>query len=220
MNPKEKARLLRSLLFVPGHREKYLESAARSDADVLILDVEDSVPLSEKPAARELIKRKIKSGLFANREIIIRINSRENNLVDEDLGATIWSGVSGIMPAKPQNEEDIQFWLKITNTTLKDILIEKQGKEILGYCWTQMLSLKNHGSNQKKGRIHMIGVPEKYRGKGIGKKLLLAGLAYLKEKGAEVVDLTSDEENTPAYTLYKSLGFSPISRNVWYEKNI
>ena len=110
MNLKEEPRLLRSLLFVPGHRERYIESATRSDADVLILDVEDSVPLSEKQAARELIKKKIKSGLFANREIIIRINSRETNLVDEDLGATIWPGVSGIMPAKSQNEEDIQFF--------------------------------------------------------------------------------------------------------------
>ena len=110
MNLKEEARLLRSLLFVPGHRERYLESAARSDADVLILDVEDSVPLSEKQAARELIKQKLRTGLFRSKEIIIRVNSRESNLVDEDLEATIWPGVSGIMPSKSENKEDIQFF--------------------------------------------------------------------------------------------------------------
>ncbi len=110
MNPKEEARLLRSLLFVPGHQERYLESAARSGADVLILDIEDSVPPPEKKVARELIKKKIKSGLFANREIVIRINSRETNLIEEDLEATIWPGVSGIMPTKSQNKEDIQLF--------------------------------------------------------------------------------------------------------------
>ena len=44
--------LLRSLMFVPGHNEKLLESASRSDADVLLLDIEDSVqPVSNKQIA-------------------------------------------------------------------------------------------------------------------------------------------------------------------------
>ena len=46
--------LLRTMMFVPGHNRRLLESAARSDADALILDLEDSVrPDDQKPAARE-----------------------------------------------------------------------------------------------------------------------------------------------------------------------
>ncbi|KKL89677.1 hypothetical protein LCGC14_1912320 [marine sediment metagenome] len=43
---------MRSYLFVPGHNQKLLDSAARSDADVLILDLEDSVPEGYKDQAR------------------------------------------------------------------------------------------------------------------------------------------------------------------------
>ena len=45
--------LLRSMLFVPGHNRKLLESAVRSGADALILDIEDSVrPDNQKQVAR------------------------------------------------------------------------------------------------------------------------------------------------------------------------
>ena len=45
--------LFRSLLFVPAHRERLLEKAPGAGADGLLLDLEDSVPAAEKPAARE-----------------------------------------------------------------------------------------------------------------------------------------------------------------------
>ncbi len=51
--------LLRSMMFVPGHNEHLLASASRSNADALILDVEDSVmPTSNKRLARETIIEK------------------------------------------------------------------------------------------------------------------------------------------------------------------
>lgn len=36
--------LMRSLMFVPANNEKFLDSAVKRDADVLLLDIEDSVP--------------------------------------------------------------------------------------------------------------------------------------------------------------------------------
>ena len=39
--------LMRSLMFVPAHNQKLLDSAVRRDADVLLLDIEDSVPFAE-----------------------------------------------------------------------------------------------------------------------------------------------------------------------------
>ena len=46
--------LMRSLMFVPAHNPKLLDSATRRDADVLLLDIEDSVPLCDKQKARLL----------------------------------------------------------------------------------------------------------------------------------------------------------------------
>ncbi len=48
--------LLRSLLFVPAHNVRLMDSATRSEADVLLLDIEDSVqPIENKQKARDLI---------------------------------------------------------------------------------------------------------------------------------------------------------------------
>ena len=53
--------LIRSLLFVPGHNEKLMSSASKSEADVLLLDLEDSVqPRPNKQIARDTIVKYIK----------------------------------------------------------------------------------------------------------------------------------------------------------------
>ncbi|MFK1758517.1 aldolase/citrate lyase family protein [Bacteroides fragilis] len=57
--------LFRSLMFVPAHNERLLNSASRSDADVLILDIEDSVqPVSNKIVARNNIVKYISGNIF------------------------------------------------------------------------------------------------------------------------------------------------------------
>jgi citrate lyase subunit beta/citryl-CoA lyase len=47
--------MMRSLLFVPGDSGRKMEKAAACGADALILDLEDSVALSRKPEAREMV---------------------------------------------------------------------------------------------------------------------------------------------------------------------
>ena len=55
--------LMRSLMFVPGHNERLLASASRSEADVLLLDIEDSVqPVANKQIARDMIKEWVTPG--------------------------------------------------------------------------------------------------------------------------------------------------------------
>jgi mycothiol synthase len=66
----------------------------------------------------------------------------------------------------------------------------------------------------------MLGVAPDYRGKGIGKKLVLAGITRLKSKGLQVAELTVDSENKAACALYKSLGFEVQTSTLWYEKTI
>ena len=49
--------LLRSLIFVPGNRPNMLEKARSFDADVIVADLEDSVPPGEKVNARQIVAR-------------------------------------------------------------------------------------------------------------------------------------------------------------------
>ena len=70
--------LMRSLMFVPAHNEKLLESALRRDADILLLDIEDSVqPLENKQLARDNIKRYVDEGKFKNKIVFPRVNDRK-----------------------------------------------------------------------------------------------------------------------------------------------
>lgn len=70
--------LFRSLMFVPAHNERLLNSASRSNADVLLLDIEDSVPGIDKQSARDNIIRYITDGIFKGRAVYPRINDRES----------------------------------------------------------------------------------------------------------------------------------------------
>ena len=64
----------------------------------------------------------------------------------------------------------------------------------------------------------MIGTDPGYRGRRVGKRVLLAGLAQLEKKGARVTELTVDSENEVANKLYRSVGFKVQYNSLWYEK--
>ena len=66
----------------------------------------------------------------------------------------------------------------------------------------------------------MLGVDPDYRGKGTGKRVLLAGLDRLRSKSLQVAELTVDSENKTACALYKSIGFRVQTSSFWYEKVI
>jgi mycothiol synthase len=92
------------------------------------------------------------------------------------------------------------------------------GDKVIGYCWTR--TIYEAGTNGRKGQIFMLGVDPDYRGRGIGKGVLLAGLSYLKSKGFQVAELTVDSRNQAACTLYRSVGFRVWASSLWYEKAI
>ena len=60
-------------MFVPAHNERLLNSASRSDADVLLLDIEDSVPSIDKQSARDNIIRYIADGVFKGRAVYLSL---------------------------------------------------------------------------------------------------------------------------------------------------
>ena len=77
---------LRSLLYIPGHVEKFVEKAARTDADVVILDLEDAVPPPQKDKARQLLAPSASTLQDAGKAVAVRINN-DNALIDDDLEA-------------------------------------------------------------------------------------------------------------------------------------
>ena len=108
---------MRSLMFVPGHNEKLLQSAARSEADVLLLDLEDSVqPARNKEIAREMIRTKIEEDLFKGRVIFPRVNYRESGQLLKDVYDLSIPGIAGFMYPKSRTGEDVYFFDKLLET--------------------------------------------------------------------------------------------------------
>ena len=66
----------------------------------------------------------------------------------------------------------------------------------------------------------MLGVNPDYRGRGTGKRLLLAGLSYLKSKGVAIAELEVDSQNETACALYQAIGFKVQDNILWYEKAV
>ena len=126
---------------------------------------------------------------------------------------------AGTWGYNPNTEEEIAFRISSSNCSLDDIILLCEGNKAIGYCWTG-ISCEKGVPSTRTGRILMLGVDPDYRGKGIGKKLVLAGLANLKRKGLQIAELTADSENKTACTLYKSLGFKVRIKTYWYEKAI
>lgn len=104
-------------MFVPAHNEHLLQSAAHSNADILLLDIEDSVqPLENKQVARNNILRFIQEGSFKGRNLFPRINDRESGQLLKDVYQLAVEGVSGFMYPKARCGEDIYFIGKLLET--------------------------------------------------------------------------------------------------------
>ncbi|SNZ08456.1 HpcH/HpaI aldolase/citrate lyase family protein [Cohaesibacter gelatinilyticus] len=93
---------MRSYLFVPGDSEKKLAKGLGSEADVLLIDLEDSVALSNKAEARKIAAAFVKT----NRDqkdrplLFVRVNALDTGLTDEDLTEIIPAAPDGIMVPK------------------------------------------------------------------------------------------------------------------------
>lgn len=108
--------LMRSLMFVPAHNQKLLDSSVRRDADVLLLDIEDSVPPVEKQKARDNILEFVKRADLNGKLIFPRVNDRESGELLKDLYQLTVKGVHGFMYPKSEKEEDVYFVGKLLET--------------------------------------------------------------------------------------------------------
>ena len=114
---KDNQYLMRSLMFVPGHNEKLIESAARSDPDVLLFDIEDAVqPVENKQVARDNIIEWVSKGTLKNQYVFPRVNDRESGQLLKDVYQLTIDGVDGFMYPKSQNGGDVYFFTKLLET--------------------------------------------------------------------------------------------------------
>jgi citrate lyase subunit beta/citryl-CoA lyase len=98
---------LRSLLFVPGDSEKKFAKASQTAADVLILDLEDSVAPAVKPEARGIVAGWLGRAGEVGAALFVRPNPLDSGLIDDDLAAVVRPGLAGLLVPKANGAEDI-----------------------------------------------------------------------------------------------------------------
>ncbi|MGE8105599.1 HpcH/HpaI aldolase/citrate lyase family protein [Allorhizobium sp. NPDC080224] len=98
---------LRSLLFVPGDRPDRMEKALGCGADALILDLEDSVTLNAKPAARRAAANFLRQAK-GRIPLLVRINPLDSGLLDDDLAAILEVPPHGLVLPKAEGASSVE----------------------------------------------------------------------------------------------------------------
>jgi citrate lyase subunit beta/citryl-CoA lyase len=108
-SPDEAALLLRSMLFVPGDSERKLHKAQSVPADALIVDLEDSVDVARKAAARDMAAEFLEQrAAIRARTLWIRINAVGDPHFAADAAAAARAGADGIVLPKPRSVDDVR----------------------------------------------------------------------------------------------------------------
>jgi citrate lyase subunit beta / citryl-CoA lyase len=103
MMPKRHVR--RSGLTMPVNNPRFLNAVWTRGCDFVNLDLEDSVPESQKPYARSLIKSAIPTAAKGGAEVFVRIN---HDYVRADLEAVVWPGLARVNYPKAETAEEIR----------------------------------------------------------------------------------------------------------------
>lgn len=107
---------MRTALFVPGNRPDRINKAIATAADAVIIDLEDSVSLSKKEETRELVRNKLSEFRGHERNLIVRVNSLESGLLEDDLNAVVADNLTSILVPKMEEAEQV---LEINSYLLK-----------------------------------------------------------------------------------------------------
>jgi len=100
---------MRSLLFVPADSEKKLEKGLGSGADILLIDLEDSVALDRKTTARDMAAAFItEKKAEAKPALYVRVNDLTTGLTDDDLGIVMAARPDGILLPKASSATNVE----------------------------------------------------------------------------------------------------------------
>jgi citrate lyase subunit beta/citryl-CoA lyase len=96
------------VFYVPGNNDKMIAKAPTTPADIITLDLEDSVPPAEKPKAREMVRENLKFAGSGGSTIYVRINNWETLMTNDDLEAIVHEGLAGVCLAKCGGPDHVQ----------------------------------------------------------------------------------------------------------------
>ena len=122
----------RSLMYVPVNVDKYVDKAHTRGADVIQLDVEDSVPPAEKDKARTLVEAAAKKVRRGGADVVVRIN-RPLSLAVRDLEHSICPDVDAIACTKVDSASHVRL--------LDEVVTEREEKRGMPIGHTKFITM-------------------------------------------------------------------------------
>lgn len=100
-------RPFRSLLYIPGDKQRALEKAQTLDCDGIIFDLEDAVGVDSKAMAREQLAQMLVKGDYGHRSCMVRVNGFGTEWHDEDMRIICATGPEAILLPKVNSADDV-----------------------------------------------------------------------------------------------------------------
>lgn len=98
----------RSILYVPGNVPKFIDKAHERGADCILVDLEDSVTVAEKPTARAMLPETMKKVVQGGADVAVRIN-RPLRLAIPDIEAAVRPGLSALFITKTEGVQHLRL---------------------------------------------------------------------------------------------------------------
>lgn len=113
------------------------------------------------------------------------------------------------------------FFMELLLDSPETFVVAENNNKIIGYIMCRIeygFSILKKMSLTRKGHVVSFAVLEEYRGKGIGKKLVVQSIEGMKIKKCNESYLEVRTDNIPAIKLYENLGFNKIATlNTYYK---
>ena len=113
--------------------------------------------------------------------------------------AFAWHPEQGDWDAETLQEREKTDWFDP-----EGFLLHEEDGELVGFCWTKV----HDDEETPLGEIYVVAVDPAHAGRGLGRRLVLAGLDHLYRRGSPVAMLYVDADNRSALRLYFDLGFT------------
>jgi uncharacterized protein YbjT (DUF2867 family)/ribosomal protein S18 acetylase RimI-like enzyme len=155
----------------------------------------------------------------AARECVEMAGVTVRRATPDDMAAV---GALGALLVKEHHEFDPRRFLAAQDRTPADyasflgkqldgeataVLVAEENRRVIGYSYAEIEGYDYMTLRGPAGILHDIIVEPGHRGRGVGRLLLEATLAYLSSQGAPRVVLSTAEQNEPAQRLFASMGF-------------
>jgi citrate lyase subunit beta/citryl-CoA lyase len=154
---------LRTALFAPGNRPDRVEKALKLNADAVIIDLEDAVPIAQKESTRGLIKEILDAN--PGKRIYVRINALTTPYAKEDIAALGSVNLAGVMLPKVDSPEDLILFDKLLSHLEKDSSLAPGSLEVISICETakgldQISQILNAKTERKRDTVVAFGAAD------------------------------------------------------------